>query len=721
MAGRKQSVIQRDMSLGEVREDFLERDDLDVRAIALKRGENVKATATGALDARPGLIYVRQAEDDHDQMVEINPADGEFFNLMVDKTGLTVINPDGTVKQTIGSPPWAANHDIWVLPIGRDTLIGGEKFGIYVLSYASSTFALNEFAFLSSIGGNIAQPYWSFEKDITIQPSALTGTINITASPSGWWPFALGGPNAILNGTRIRYLGREIEITGITDATTLTGTVVDALPPTFDITVSDGTEFRTGQVVVGQDTNYQGIIISIATNVLTVATLSFFDGPDVGEKLSSSTTAGTSFSNSVTAVSSTTPAATKVWDEPMLSLLRGWPRAAASGAGRLIFTDLPQIPNGIAISSARFKNDFEVGAADDDAIARTVGDDNPRFLHVVDAGDLVFLSDRGCYVQTLRDSAALSPSTFNPILFDRRGANSVKPARVSDGIVFVEANGSTLSAALLDGNVYLKWSVTPISTFHNHLIKSPVRLIGPPLRSPQPEKQVMVLNGDGTVAVVSYAQSIGGPGSGIFPWSTDGLFIDAAPMFAGTWVVVERDLDGETVNYLERFDDTAFVDCALFPNGTTPDPPLTLPLRTKAVRYVDGTGVHAAVTVNADGTVDDEPAYVAGQQIGLNFLATVSPWPVEVVQSPRAGTFDARCIRFLLSMQSTGPFQVKCNNHTRVVGGYQFGDDLSVAPELRTQKFAVPVFGRRAQVDLSVIKHEPGPFRVLYLGQEVQY
>jgi hypothetical protein len=717
VARSKQSVIQRDMSLGEARKDFLERDDLDVRSISLKTASNVRATATGAIDARPGLQYVRPAESDHYQMVEINPADGEIYGLLVDDSGLTVLNEDGTVKQTITSVDWSASDDLYVLPLGEETLIGAESLGIKVLAYDGSTFSVNDFSFLEGVGGTIAQPYWVFEDGITIQPSALTGTITITASPSGWWP----SPSTILDGTRIRYLGQEIEITGITNATTLAGTVVDSLPPTFNVTVSDGSEYRVGQVVVGQDTNYQGIITAIATNVLTCATLSFFDGPDVGERLSSSTTAGVSFASAVTAVATTTPAATKVWDEPMLSDIRGWPRGASAGAGRLVFTNFPLIPNGIAVSSSRFKNDFQVGAADDDAIARTIGDDNPRILHVVDAGDLVFLSDKGCYVQSLRESAPLSPSTFNPVLFDRRGANSVKPALVNDGIVFVENNGSTVSAAVLDGNVYLKWSITPLSTFHNHLFKSPVKICGPSLRSPKAEKEVTVINGDGTLAIISYAQSIAEPGAGIFPWFTDGSFVDAAPLFDELWAVVSREIDGINLKYIEKFDEETYVDCAVFPDGGSPDPAITFPLRTKSVRYLDGTGVHAALTVNDDGTVTNEPAYVAGQQIGLNFLATVSPWPVEVVQSARAGTFDCRCIRFLLSMQSTGPFQVKCNSHTRVVGGYEFGDDLSVAPALRTKKYAVPVFGRRQQAELSVIKHEPGPFRVLYTGQEVQY
>ena len=748
MARRKQSVIQRDMRIGEVREDFLERDDLDLRSAALKSATNMRSLATGAVESRDGTRFRAVSEADQEQMIEINPDDDRYFGLMLEDAGLTIVNSDGSVFQTIGSVGWNTADDLWVLPLGSETLIGPSG-GISALTFANNSFTLSAWQFADGIGETLAQPYWSFETGTTITPSALTGTITVTASPSGWWNIPAGFyPVANASDYRVRYLGREIQITSFDSPTQLTGTVVDALPPTFGVTVGDSAEFQEGQVVVGQDTNYQGIITDITGNVLTIATLSFFDGPDVGEKLSSATTTATSdigrsggvtsgiisaavsaasgtsndatFTNEVTAVAVVSEAATDIWDEPMMSDLRGWPRAAAAGGGRLALTDFPQIPNGIAISSARSKYDFRVGSDDDDAIARAVGDDIPRFRHVVEAGDLVFLSDKGAYVQTLRDNQALSPTTFNPVLFDRRGSNGVKPVQVNDGIIFVESNGETLSAALLDGNVYLKWRVVPISTYHNQLIKSPVRLCGPSLRAPEPEKQILVVNGDGTIASVIYSESVADQGVGIFPWETNGLFKDAAPMFGEYWVAVERNIDGSDLLYLESFNADAVLDCTLFPDGTTPATPITNTLRGNSVAYFDSTGVEMDVAVASDGSVADEPPYVVGQQIGLNFTATASPWPVEMIESARAGTFDVRCIRFLMSVQSTGPFQVKCNNSTREVGGYAFGDDQSIASPLRTEHRAVPVFGRRQHADLSVIKHMPGSFRILYLGQEVQ-
>jgi len=43
----KQTITQRDFSYMEIREDFLERDDLDVRKASLRGAENIRTLASG--------------------------------------------------------------------------------------------------------------------------------------------------------------------------------------------------------------------------------------------------------------------------------------------------------------------------------------------------------------------------------------------------------------------------------------------------------------------------------------------------------------------------------------------------------------------------------------------------------------------------------------------------------------------------------------------------
>ena len=59
MARQKQTVMQRAFTFMELREDFLERDDVDIRAQSLKGALNMKVLQTGAAEARPGTHFVR--------------------------------------------------------------------------------------------------------------------------------------------------------------------------------------------------------------------------------------------------------------------------------------------------------------------------------------------------------------------------------------------------------------------------------------------------------------------------------------------------------------------------------------------------------------------------------------------------------------------------------------------------------------------------------------
>jgi hypothetical protein len=387
-----------------------------------------------------------------------------------------------------------------------------------------------------------------------------------------------------------------------------------------------------------------------------------------------------------------------------MSPLRGYPGAAGQVAGRLVFVDFPQVPDAVGLSSSRRITDWNVGAEDDDAILRQVGDGAPRWLHAVNMGDLILFSDSGVYNVPARENGVISPSTFNPVLVDDTGCSEIRPVKVEDGIMFVDASGEGVSAALLDGNVYLKWSVKRMTTFHNHLIKSPRALCGPALRSSASEKYMFVVNGDGTLAAVSWQQSIRDEAVGFAPWETRGSFVNVSPLFGGYWAIVDRVVDGATKRFLERFSDAAYLDCAassastglieilqangedLLANGNqiiaSFGPVRHLAGETVTV-YAEGWDFGETL-VDQGGNVDTEIPDGFEAQIGLNFEAEMSPWPVEIIESPRVGTLTARVLQFVVSVQDTLSYEVTCNSKTRTLEAYHLGDDLEAPPVQRT-------------------------------------
>lgn len=732
----KQSIIQRDMRLMETREDFVEREDLDLRRASLRGARNMRSLATGVVEARPGLKYANRLSATAREPIQFYPSDGDKYGIILSDDAIHVVNENGGTSYLNTNPPWTSAAGIWVVILRNQVIVGASDIGIYVVQYEAREFTLEAWTFSEAVGAEIAQPYWAFNPGVTLQPSNSTGAVTIVASESVFTEDHAG--------LRLRYAHREILITEFLASNALRGEVVTQLPPSFRLRVDSTSEVRVGDVLTGNDTNWQGVVTMVENDHrLRVVTLSQFDGPEdtilLNEELS-----GPSYTIQLEAGGKfeIAPQPTEIWDEPMMSDARGWPRSAAVASERLTFVDFPLIPDGVALSSNRALNDFKVGSEDDDAIARQIGDAQPRIRHVINAGDLLFLTDRGCYLIPLRNDSLLTPSTFNAILFDDRGCNGIKPVRVNDGVVFVESNGENVAVALLDGTVQLKWRVRALTVFHNHLIKSPVSLCGPSLESSLPEKYVLVVNGDGTMAALSYASSLKEEGIGVAPWDTDGNFISAAAMFGNYWAVVDREVTGGTVRLLESFEDNYLVDCGVEVEdlGNTYVPLTvngadltvngeTLYVSSPHVRHIPGHDVYLVeesyvqgpYTVNSDGTITDLPEVIGKRQIGLNFVAVASPWSVENIESPRVGTFDVRCIRFLISIQNTGEFQVRCNNDIRSLGGYSFGDLLSKPPPVASRNITVPVFGRRTNPDLAVIKNKPGTFRILYLGQEVQY
>lgn len=718
MARLKQSVVQRDFSLMELREDFLDADGEEMRARSLRGGLNMRAMTTRVAQARPGSFYARNFPEAV-SATEIRPADGKTFAVVIRNQGLSVIDPSGATVAFFTRTAWGTGESIWVVGARERTFIGHPTAGISVLTYNGGAWSLTAWAFSQAEGGEIAQPYWAFNRDVSVKPSARSGTITLEASKGVFTPDYVG--------QRIRYGFREIQVTQFLSAKSIKGDVIGTLPPSYELTVSSSGDFRVGEVVIGEDTDWQGVVVQkpSSTKILAV-TLQFFAGPDVNEKIT-----GPSGGAKVDAKVQVTPLPSTVWDEPLMSPHRGYPRSASAISGRLAFVDFPQVPDLIAISSARDIQDFKVGAADDDAIVRQEGDGSPRFLHAVNAGDLLLLSDRGCYYVPIRDNGVLTPSSFNAVLFDQRGASPIRPVNVDDGVVFIEANGETISAALLDGNVYLKWSIRALTLFHHHLVKSPMSLCGPAISSPEAEKYLFIVNADGTLAAMSWSLKLGDETVGFSPWETDGLYKHVAPIFGAYWTFVDRG----SVRMLERFSYDAFVDSAIAGGGTLLSAGLTvngqpltvngLPfevdqpgaphLASRDVAVLDGDQYAGMVAAGPDGVLPAVGVEPHAIQIGLPFIARADIWPVELVDSPRIGMVTVRVIQMSVSVQDTTAFQIIANGETRTEG--KFVDGL---PQMQTRVARAPIMGRRDHPQIAVVKHIPGPFRILAVGQEVQ-
>jgi hypothetical protein len=729
VARGKQVLHQVDFSGGQVREDLIERDDTDLFNRSLKRAENVRILSTGALSSRPGTFFVRELTATAEDIYEVSPADGETFALILNDSSLEIIDSTGRVVRTFASVAWTDATGLWVEPRAELTLIGGDGIAPQALLYEDGVWTLGALNFEEAPGGTLAQPYWAYAAGISIQPSARSGTINLTASSAVFASTDVG--------QRIRYADKEVEITAYVSPTLVSGTVVTKLPPTFFITVSTVDGFAVGEAVVGADTGFQGVITAISNSTLTVLALNDFGGPLLSETL-----VGPSQRSAITNKSETTPAATTVWDEPLMSPKRGYPRSASSVAGRLVFADFPNAPNVVALSSSRGVTDFETGTDDDDAIVRSIGNNSPRIKHVISAFDLVLLTDRGAYYVQTRGGQVLTPSAFTATLFDERGANGVAPIRVDDGIAYIDTSGQRVLVARLDGNVQLTWSVTAASDLYSDLVTAPKKLCASALDNGSPEKYVFVVNDDGTLAAVSWGERFNSEGVGMVPWTTSGSFVNVAPVFSDHWCIVDRTIDGVTVRYLERFSNDAYLDAAVEAESdptegvlVTDDSEELQTLAGEALLVQDGPLSHLAgetirfwsadkylgeYAVNADGTVTTPPAATGARQMGIGFTTTIEPWPRTYINDRYKGLRQARTIRVGVGVQNTVYYAFRRNGVTSDFGPYLSFEDVTQSPQRKDRDAKYSVLGKRDKPQVEVIRDQPGPFTLTRLTMEVQ-
>jgi len=262
---------QRDFSAGELDLSGKRGDELPSMKVSARQMANWRILSTKALANRPGRSALFPAAGRTEEFVM--PGGAVFF-LNFAAGALTVFNAAGAqvfTATTIHRVPTDAGFAIpWTsLTLGGITWAqtGRIIFIAYpdgapnnvpqVLSFDGvSTWTLAPFVETVDYSGKKRTPFYRISAPaITLDPSATSGNINITFSQA----VLVAG----MIGTRIQYCGRQLTITGVTNATTGTATANEPLPPGETLGYSGGSlngQINVGDVVIGSVTGATGIV-----------------------------------------------------------------------------------------------------------------------------------------------------------------------------------------------------------------------------------------------------------------------------------------------------------------------------------------------------------------------------------------------------------------------------------------------------------------------------
>lgn len=210
---------------GEVSRTLLGRGDLRAYENGALTLRNVFIQPTGGVTRRAGLRYVGGAAG-AGRLIAFEFNTEQTYLLVLTDERIDIYE-DGILAETLPAP-WTQGqigNIAWTQSADTMLIVHPDLPPKMLVRNGDGSFSLNDWIFFTDDGGVKYQPYFKFGGiDVTLTPSATTGTVTITASS------AVFAENH--EGTRFRIGGKEVEITDFNSATVVTANVVETLAGT---------------------------------------------------------------------------------------------------------------------------------------------------------------------------------------------------------------------------------------------------------------------------------------------------------------------------------------------------------------------------------------------------------------------------------------------------------------------------------------------------------
>lgn len=648
--------------------------------------------------------------------VEFVDLEGNSFKLLVSNNRLDIYDVNNSFVATITGLPWTTAI--------LDQLYYGRSEGTLVIAHQSfwpqsvqlnaGTWTCANFVFDTAFSGGPAQPYYRYgPKLVTMQPSALTGSITLTLAGTGSAVFVSGHVGAYF-----RYLGNAILITAVGGGgTTATGTVQGELPQTVTFSVSNASNFAVDEQAGGLTSGAVVVITNISGTTITAVYVSNFGGLQNGETLvGDSSKAQATLTSGTT---NTTPAAVVDWDEQVWSAARGYPGGVQTHRGRLYFYNFRDLPRGLTGSGDGLPNYFLVGANDGDPFFELVPDyKGQRVVHVIEAAQGLVLTDQATYVMP-EVNAPVTPSTIDFNRVAPVGASPIMPIATEQGFAFVEAGANRVMGILPTGSISAPWEVKDVSLYWSELLTGPVAMGENYRTAGFPERYGFVINADGTAACVKYGPQDAPVPVGWTRWDTangkyHGFFTAAGNLFA----VVERSTPAAWT--LEWFTDIRFLDCISF--FTDPSAALLSIYENTTVAVMNNNAeawYQGSYAVNGSGFLQGCSLPVSQYWAGYDYTTEFSPTP----PIPGRYGFPSPDFRFGMNIGIPRLYLHVVETTAYTVNGQVFGGTgaQASAPTLFTGSKRWKIPGRSPSLAPDITQQIPGPLQIAALTMEVSY
>ncbi len=404
-------------------------------------------------------------------------------------------------------------------------------------------------------------------------------------------------------------------------AQTLTPSAVDG---TVTLTAGGGTIFSAASVnqyVNGNGGRARIVAYTSATVVTAVVEIPFFN---------------------ITAMASGSWEYETGWEDAW-SVTRGFPRAVTFHQSRLWFGGSTALPQNLWGSRVGLFFDFDPGAlGDSDSIDVQIQDDDVNVvINLYSQRTLQIFTTSSEYAVLTSLNEPITPKNINVTRQTQKGSSEGLRVYENEGqTVYVQRGGKTILGYIFN-DVENAYTNDEISLLSSHLVISPVDMTIRKSTDTDETNLLLLVNGDGTLtaATLLVKQNV----VGFARQTTEGSFLNTCVDDVTPYFVVERELDGETHRYLERFNSDMVTDAGYLTISGLPQDTFSTP------SHLDGV----ECKVRADGSIMANQTPIAGSvtierdaedyfEIGLDFIPYVKTLPVEF---PELGPMLGRKVR----------------------------------------------------------------------------
>lgn len=239
-----------------------------------------------------------------------------------------------------------------------------------------------------------------------------------------------------------------------------------------------------------------------------------------------------------------------------------WPAINTVYQQRRIFAGSSNDPDAVWTSQTGYVNNFAIRSPlqDDDAITFRIAAEQVQVaVHLLNVRPLVLLTGRGAWVIEGDEAGVLRPTSINPRQHAWTGCAFVRPAVIGDSIVFLQSRGTVMRDLRFD-QAAAGFRGRDLSLVAAHLFTG--YTITRMDYAEVPDSTVWAVRSDGVLLGLTYL-----PEEELWGWhrhdTLEGAFEDVCVISEGNedrvYVVVRREVDGETRRYVERFASRQYV------------------------------------------------------------------------------------------------------------------------------------------------------------------